>query len=401
MNPSASGWIDKLNTLVYDSELFIKTQSEQFYELSRASGFIYGSNIHTTVVIPTELRLTEDEITKVNLLLSLLYHYKKFTVDGTAEEAITEILNFYKELKAKKFSFLDKILIGKECSAQLEKVLDSRVRLNSNVLTQNFSNLITNALLFSDVLAFIHFLEKRKDTENFAILLETKISKVIFQALNAKEKKSEYDELLIKLVAASMRYHKNEEHTASKVLEEAGTFCSTCESGMVNQYMLDLACMAVWDDVAIDSSEEHFIWSLGKKLRIPHKDVKASLGHIQDFIAAHRDQIAFFNTTNPVKTFYDQSSKTVSKLILRNKKRLTKELTESGELMLLLTRSTIRDLTGEEKQKVKDQLLDICKSIPSLAIFALPGGAILLPLLVKFIPKLLPSAFDDNKIADD
>jgi len=42
--------------------------------------------------------------------------------------------------------------------------------------------------------------------------------------------------------------------------------------------------------------------------------------------------------------------------------------------------------------------LDICKTIPSLTIFLLPGGAILLPLLVKLIPKLLPSAFDENRI---
>ena len=52
----------------------------------------------------------------------------------------------------------------------------------------------------------------------------------------------------------------------------------------------------------------------------------------------------------------------------------------------------------DEKSKVKEQLLDICKTIPSLTIFLLPGGAILLPLLVKLIPKLLPSAFDENRI---
>lgn len=49
-------------------------------------------------------------------------------------------------------------------------------------------------------------------------------------------------------------------------------------------------------------------------------------------------------------------------------------------------------------KKVNDQLLDIFKSIPSLAIFLLPGGALLLPIVIKFIPKLLPSAFDDNRI---
>ncbi len=65
---------------------------------------------------------------------------------------------------------------------------------------------------------------------------------------------------------------------------------------------------------------------------------------------------------------------------------------------MLLGQSTYRDLNKAEKKQVKAQLLDICKSIPSLAIFMLPGGGVLLPLLIKFIPELLPSAFNDNRI---
>ena len=91
----------------------------------------------------------------------------------------------------------------------------------------------------------------------------------------------------------------------------------------------------------------------------------------------------------------------VSKLISRNKKRLRKELRESKELMYLLTQYTIRDLNDEEQKKLQEQLLDLFKTIPSLAIFMLPGGALLLPFVVKFIPKLLPSAFDDNRIEDE
>ena len=47
-------------------------------------------------------------------------------------------------------------------------------------------------------------------------------------------------------------------------------------------------------------------------------------------------------------------------------------------------------------KKVKKQLLEICKTIPSLAIFLLPGGSLLLPILIKFIPTLLPSSFNEN-----
>ena len=64
--------------------------------------------------------------------------------------------------------------------------------------------------------------------------------------------------------------------------------------------------------------------------------------------------------------------------------------------MQLLAQSSKRDLDIEEKKKVKKQLLDICKSIPSLTIFLLPCGALLLPILVRFIPQLLPSAFNEN-----
>ncbi len=64
--------------------------------------------------------------------------------------------------------------------------------------------------------------------------------------------------------------------------------------------------------------------------------------------------------------------------------------------MKLLAASTRRDLTQPEKKKVRKQLLDICKTIPSLTILLLPGGSILLPVLIKFIPQLLPSAFNEN-----
>ena len=83
-------------------------------------------------------------------------------------------------------------------------------------------------------------------------------------------------------------------------------------------------------------------------------------------------------------------------LVSRNKNRLVKEIMQSKELMVLLAHSTLRDLDEKEKKKVKKQLLEICKTIPSLTIFLLPGGSLLLPILIKFIPTLLPSAFNEN-----
>ena len=92
----------------------------------------------------------------------------------------------------------------------------------------------------------------------------------------------------------------------------------------------------------------------------------------------------------------------IKEAIQINKKRLAKELQESKELVFLIKKSITTNLSSEEKEKVKQQMLDICKAIPAFTVFMLPGGALLLPLLIKLIPDILPSAFreDDSTLKD-
>ena len=50
---------------------------------------------------------------------------------------------------------------------------------------------------------------------------------------------------------------------------------------------------------------------------------------------------------------------------------------------------------GKEKDKVKEQITDLLRTIPSLTIFMIPGGSLLLPVLYKILPEelLKPSSF--------
>ena len=83
-------------------------------------------------------------------------------------------------------------------------------------------------------------------------------------------------------------------------------------------------------------------------------------------------------------------------LLHRNRLRLAQELKQSKEAVYLIKKATHSHLSDDEKEKIKIQLLDICKAIPALAVFLLPGGALLLPLLIKLIPDILPSAFQED-----
>ncbi len=70
-----------------------------------------------------------------------------------------------------------------------------------------------------------------------------------------------------------------------------------------------------------------------------------------------------------------------------NAQALVSEIKKTKELASLLTKSTHTSLTDEEWYKVRLQLTEIIRTIPALAIFALPGGMILLPILFRFLPE--------------
>lgn len=78
--------------------------------------------------------------------------------------------------------------------------------------------------------------------------------------------------------------------------------------------------------------------------------------------------------------------------------RLMREIRETGELSVLLTRAARgHTLTREERTRMRRQLIDVAKAIPAIAIFAAPGGVLVLIALAKVLPfSLLPSSFTDD-----
>jgi hypothetical protein len=218
-----------------------------------------------------------------------------------------------------------------------------------------------------------------------------------FLTLKSKQKKNKYDTLLIDLFESSSDYLLDKNQQTEITALESLSYLSENDF-FEKKYILDICSLAVWEDLKMDASEYQFLQQLTLLLNFNEDHLNNSLKDLEAFSEKFATKIKLFEYSSPIKLFYKQSSATVKLLILRNKNRLIKELTESGELMVLLGQSTMRELDEDEKNKVKEQLLDVCKTIPSLTIFLLPGGTILLPLLVKFIPKLLPSAFADNRI---
>jgi hypothetical protein len=126
--------------------------------------------------------------------------------------------------------------------------------------------------------------------------------------------------------------------------------------------------------------------------------------------AQHDDHLAWFKAVGGPGSEWQQFTEAwteasdevverVSEAVITNYDAFTTELRETGELGQLLARAAGGvALTAEEKRKVKAQLIDLAKAVPALAIFAAPGGLLLLPLLAKLLPfSLLPGAWEQAK----
>jgi len=394
INPSAIGWIDKFFIKQKHSHQPEMVDANLFYKNVRNTGFFYGHIISFETAHPIDSTgLFKDEISKIALLNSLFGIYILNFKDKNPEKFIQNAVDFYNKMNPQGFNLFKKVLPNSSNSNKLEKIIDERVQTNTNLINKSFSNVVTNALLFIDVLAFQQYLIHGDIPEKYFRNIEETIVSLITLALKTKVNKSKHDDLLIKLFEASVRYSKFSKVDFQNLeILKLDYFSNDLEK----YYLVDIAGLALWSDGIIEKEEAYFLHTLADIMNVPDSFVKDSIESTHEFISKHKKEIPYFNYSNPVKNFYDQTTEVVVKLINRNKKRLIKEISESKELMILLAYSTTRDLDKSEKKKVRKQLLDVCKSIPSLTIFLLPGGSLLLPILIKFIPKLLPSAFNEN-----
>jgi len=393
MNPSSSGWIDKFGYLVKDQVDSYKDYQGLYCALKR-TGFVYGMNIKIPRFITPEHKLSEDEMAKINLLAALYFTFRFERQSKDFEAFLYEVFEFYKDLGLNQISFLKKLFVGSKTSDQLEKLVDTRVYLEDNIISKTFNSIITNSLLYIDVLTFKRYLNTKKDIEEYAENLEYIAMNIIYHTLNSKEK-NKSDHKLAHLFEASLTFiDSNEQNYDGDYREKIIKNLSVLE----NEYFLDIASLTIWEDYSVNYLESEFIYDIGKDLKFKEEEIAKSLEDTASFFEVNSEIIPYLKDHNLAFKFYESMSKIVNKLILRNSKRLSKELSESKELVALISKSTIKDLTAEEKKKVQSQLLDIFKSIPSLAIFMLPGGAVLLPIFIKLIPKLLPSSFDENRI---
>jgi len=329
-------------------------------------------------------------------LLLLIYEHNKGSNVTSYDDFIQSLFTFYEldySLKPKK---------QKKNILKLEKHIKQRIQLKYQPsLTPMWITNVGNPLVFIDLVAYNEFLitQLPLSEQHYESRVEETL-KLIVLAANADSKiqseekewfrvyiagsgletiqKEEYEELLYKgLATSSMNPIFKSKKLYNKLLFDIGTF--TCQTNL-----------------EITESETIFIQHLSKKLFLSLEESEIGKKNTLNFFEQHRTNINYLQNKNERLILKRKVIDRVHKVWQRNKNKLKQEWYETKEMGRLLDKDV--DLTAKERKIVSLQLVDCITSIPSFVLFAIPGGSILLPIAIKYIPALLPTSFRDNEI---
>jgi len=201
-------------------------------------------------------------------------------------------------------------------------------------------------------------------------------------------------------VLRAQRLPPRENRLLRRALESApaaDVIAQSIHSAAMRRFAIEQVLLAALADRTFDKSEMAFVSRLATALGIDAQEVALLEIQADDFYRDNRDALVALQLAETPEGLPHALTTRLSALVLDNLDRILQEIRETGELAQLLAKASAgNSLTSEEKGKVREQLIDLAKAIPALAVFAAPGGMLLLPVLLKLLPfNLLPSSFID------
>lgn len=411
--PGSKGWINKYFSLIESGEVslaYTKFKSissrHQLHILSGKSGIVFGhSNRFIFFDKADSKKWTEEE--KVKFLqfetLLLAFILKNGVTSNLKKDFISSLLTFYSQQKSKSIQSIITFWIKEGSAVQLENILAKRVDISKGIFDNRWwFRTMCNVFIYLDIILYNNFLENGDEDmhSNYNEYAYNALI-VILLAANADGKMDKKELAMFNAFMSSANLEGDLKEKAMYHFKKGVDFSAFYELSkhdkLFCRYLIDLSFLTLLGNEDLLPSEMDHVYKLADFLGLSTEDVEESMTIVENFLLYSNSKYSFLTNKSSYERVYGSFTARWTKVILRNKDKLAVELSQSKELVSLIKKSASSELTPEEKDKVKSQFLDLVKSVPALAIFMLPGGAILLPIILKLLPTLIPSAFRDNE----
>lgn len=408
-SPGSKNWILKYFQLVENNVFSIESISENhqkesaFNSLASKTGLIYGipsSFIYFTNV--SSDTYTNEEKLKLLLFEALLFSYLQGLKEPFDKKLFIQSLkSFYSENEESKW--FDKVFKTSEVE-QLEVTLSSRILIDTPIFESNYwLNYLSNCFVFLDVILFQEFLQKKIVSLNskYSTYVTYVMKGIIYMAYADNKIESKEQRLLANFLSFT-QLEKNSklqiETFINNGISKSDFNLTKIDNPLLLGIIFELGLLIAHKSLATFTSERKSLYDFGDFLGLSAQEINESEIRSNLFLLEKQEESSPFYFESRSSLAFQGFSNRWIRILGRNKDKLISELKESKELVALIQKSTTKELTKEEKEMVKNQFIDILKSVPSIGIFLLPGGALLLPLILKIVPDLLPSSFKENQV---
>ena len=412
--PGSKGWVSKYNDLLQRGDIIISVDkptgisNEHFAHIQLSqSGIVFGfpTELLFANLLDDKLWTTEEKL-KLLLFEAHLFIYELNGGDATEnfDLFIHSLIQFYGQHTAPAISKMMRFFKKESPEEKIESILEKRTEIPGSIINNAlWINYLSNSFVYLDVILYNEFLKtKRSLQDSHYEELAIDVLKMISFSSFIDGKVSENEKNIFEVFLASANIEDNRKKSAQQYLKTGAKLQELSsrftQLWMFKRFLLDISVLTLYSNKEIDYNEKEICTEVSNFLHLSISELDETLVVIEQFVLNHTDKIPYLQNRNAVEHLYDNISKRWIKILGRNKDKLINEIQQSKDLVKLIKKSTTEELTKDEKERVKTQFMDIVKTMPALAIFMLPGGAILLPIVLKIIPNLIPSAFRDNEI---
>lgn len=329
-------------------------------------------------------------------LLLTIYEQNKGTRLSNIDDFLKTLYNFYELNYSSNPKKRNKNIL------KLEKHIKKRIQLKFHPsLTPLWITNVGNPFVYIDLVAYNEFLitQLPLSEQHYESRVEETLKLIILAAnadgnIQPEEKewfrvymagssletiqKEDYEELLFKGIAMS---------SLNPIFKSKKLY---------NKLLFDICSFTCQTNLEIGETEKTFLYQISKKLYQNNEETEALKSASISFFNTNRSSINYLQNKNERSILKKKVTDRIQKVWQRNKNKLKQEWNETKEMARLLDKDV--GLTMKERKIVSMQMIDCITSVPTFVLFALPGGSILLPIAIKFIPILLPTSFRDNEI---
>jgi tellurite resistance protein len=414
MKPDEKGWLKEYLEFRKDllKDLTLKKRGSHpehsLYSIIQPTGLMYGQSVGHLDHPQSESWSEKD---KMKILLaeslissSLLFYDKPVKTPEELSQVfiktIDNIGNFYNNIFPE-LATPSKSLFGKRRSPLelAEKILEKRIDRTTDFQGNFWTYFFHNSLLFLDVFIFgqwIHtnadkivadFFRYERDELRFSIVKVIAAAAHSDNIVDFEERK--LLEYFIQSTDLSAEKRKEAMIIFEKGIEIEAINLPSENSWILKKFFLEIAILTTWADKKVEQAEHEFMKQFCTYLGFSEDDLDNSLIAIEGFVLEHWEQLDYLQDKQDYQRVSDHFISRVSKIAEKNKSRLLKEIQDSGEVLTLLKKARTEELTTEESERIRHELILMLKTIPTFVIISLPQRFLTLPMLMKILPKNL------------